>query len=89
MLYNTVFKIIWRPSIASVAPNTLSWWHPMDPSCSAPLPAASLTATLDTILVEIAFLMRLSSVKFDLSNSEMHIFTQLARSADPYFYIRH
>ena len=61
----------------------------MDPSCSTPSPASSPIATLDSILVKVSFLVHLSADKFDPENSEMRKFTQLARSANPYFCIIH
>ena len=61
----------------------------MDPSCSIPSPAASPTATLDTILVQKSFLVRLSAAYFDPADSEIHKFTQLARTANPHFFIIH
>ena len=47
---------IWWPGVAAMAPDTLAFHPPMDPSCSTPSSAALPTATLDTILVEEAFL---------------------------------
>ena len=69
--------------------DTLSQHPPMDPSCSTPSPAASTTATLDTIFMEDSFLVRPSVVYFNPDDSEILKFTQLARSADPYFCIIH
>ena len=54
-----------------MVPDTLSWHPPMDPSCSTLSPAASPTATPDTILVEESFLVRLSAAYFNASNSEI------------------
>ena len=45
------------------------------------------TATLDTILVEESFLLRLSQAQFNSDDKEMLQFVQLARSNDPNFRI--
>ena len=59
----------------------------MDPSCITLYPAASPTATLDTILVEKSFLLRLSAAYFDPDYSEIRKFIHLARFSDPHFHI--
>ena len=69
--------------------NTLSQCFPIDPSCSTSSLATSPTATLDTTLVEESFLVCFSAVYFDPADFEICKFTQLARCADPYFYIIH
>ena len=61
----------------------------MDTSCCTPSFAASLTATLDIILVEESFLVHLSSTYQDPADSEMCKFTQLDKSSDNYFSIIH